>query len=52
MEKIMNDLFKLDYENFSKRKFNFVPCILRIIKNYELRFLYIKKKSIKSLKYI
>lgn len=41
----MNDLFKLDYENFSKRKFNFVPCILRIIKNYELRFLYILRKN-------
>ena len=41
----MNDLFRQDYEKFSKRKFSIIPCVLRIIKNYELRFLFILRKN-------
>lgn len=37
--------FKKDYENFSGKKYNFVLCVLRTIKNYELRFLFFLRLS-------
>lgn len=37
--------FKKDYENFSGKKYNFILCVLRTIKNYELRFLFFLRFS-------
>ena len=41
----MNQAFKKDYERFCKEEYNFVKCILRMIKNHELAFLFWGRQS-------
>lgn len=41
---IMNEYFKADYERFCNKSYKLLPCIIRVIKNYELRFLYFGRK--------
>ena len=43
------DYFKKDYQKFSNKEYKFIPCFLRMLKNYELRFLYFMRKNQKKI---
>lgn len=36
----MNQRFKEDYERFTPHPYKFFPCIIRCIRNHELRYIY------------
>ena len=36
----MNQLFIQDYERFTPNKYSAVPCVIRMIRNHELRYIY------------
>ena len=36
----MNQLFKQDYERFTPNKYMLFPCMIRCIRNHELRYIY------------
>lgn len=50
----MNSLFIQDYERFTPNKFKLLPCIFRMLKNHELRYIfwgrvYEQSRGIKSV---
>ncbi len=36
----MNEKFVKDYEHFCSKKYNAIPCLLRMMKNHELAFFF------------
>lgn len=37
---MMNSLFIADYERFTPNKYRLLPCLIRMVRNHELRFLF------------